>query len=158
MKRPEFTKQIIIEAAHVTANDICNIRNCEKGKYAQAIIKTFWSHMDGYELAKVVEGEGLRVTRDMIDDLDMMQHNVQDIYKRICWQWVKENDIQPPYPVGTKVKDTRFGDIGTIDSVSEHHPAAYCVKPDDDEINDDEINGHMRYVINFEDVEPVAAS
>lgn len=98
------------------------------------------------------------------DDWDKIQHFdffVRDRLKEKELQWVKDNDIKPPFPVGSKVRLPTYYDEaeGVIDRIYEYDPARYCVMTE----KQAEYNKKMEsmgkserqggYVLKFEDVE-----
>jgi len=140
--RPTITDEMVIEAARDEYP--------EEG-LAEDIAKQYERHMDGYELAKALDRwEYWDSNRDDVDRLDSVVMQVERRLREAEAAWAKAYDIQPPYPVGTKVKVPRHG-IGEITGVaSKHSPACYLIKP---EGQDDATTGERRYIIKFEEVE-----
>ena len=78
-------------------------------------------------------------------------------------QWVKDNHIEPPFPVGAKVRlPSHYDEItGVINQIYEYEPARYCVLT----AKQEEYNKQMEqqgkterqggYLVKFEDVELV---
>ena len=107
---------------------------------------------DGYELAKELE------SRAGWDDIDMQMVEALDSYstcldhclEKAKRQWAAENNIQPPYPVGSRVRSLlRWNNItGTITSISPHHAACYEVQADGTAPEDS-----TRRIIEYEAVE-----
>ena len=131
IKRPEVSKEIILEAAKITAEQVLGD--------AEEIADCYHSNIDGYELAKKLENScSWDIDVSMIDALDEMQWRVDSIHKEICMKWVVDEDIKPPLENGTKIKE------GVIDSVSEYDPAKYLVIEYGEKVKD-------RYrIVNFE--------
>ena len=118
MTRPKITKEIILEAALKVAS---NIEDCD----ADIIAENYRHPMDGYELARELDREeGWDLTMLDVEKLDAMSSIVSRLHAEAEKLWVKKNDIQPPLPIGTKIKE------GVIDSVYQHSAARYCVKAD----------------------------
>lgn len=112
--RPKITDEIRLEAAR---------RLCEGTHFEpEHVAKVYWGFMDGFELAKALEDEGYEIKTSDVETLDSMSHYIHAVHKEECWKWVKENNIQPEYPVGTRL--TR----GIIEDISEYNPAYYKVK------------------------------
>lgn len=66
------------------------------------------------------------------DDWDKIQHFdffVRNRLKEKELQWVKDNDIQSPFPVGSKVRLPAYYDeaVGIINRIYEYAPTRYCV-------------------------------
>lgn len=112
--RPHITHAILLEAARKSA---------VRTKFdPEHIADCYSTRDDGYELAKKLEDYGYSISVSDVEELDEMRYAVADIHEKACWEWVKENNIQAPYPVGTEL--TR----GVIAGISEHSPASYQVK------------------------------
>lgn len=138
--RPTITNEMVIEAAREEYP--------EEG-LAEDIAKHYERHMDGYELAKVLDRwEYWDTSRDDADRLDSIVESVERRLREAEAAWEQAYNIQPPYPVGTKVKIPRHG-VGEITGIaSKHYPACYLVKP---EGQDDAATGERRYIIKFEE-------
>lgn len=116
MNRPTITKEMITEAAKQIAEKI------EFGD-ADDITEHYRHHMDGYELAKDLEMyAGWDLTMRDVEELDGMSSIVDKLYREAEQKWYKENDIQPPLSVGTKITK------GVIEGIDEHSAARYLVK------------------------------
>ena len=107
---------------------------------------------DGYELAKELEGrEGWRnIDTDLVETLDSYSMYLHDKLEQAKRQWVEENNIQPPYPIGSRVRSLlQWNNItGTITGISQYHAACYVVKKDGTAPNDT-----TRRMIEYEAVE-----
>ncbi len=131
-KRPTASKEIILAAAQIVATKI----NAD----AETIAQYFRPHMDGYELAKELDKwASWDTTRDEMEDLDEVGHLVDEAVREAEKAWFAENDIQPPLPVGARIKE------GLITGIYDYTPASYLVKTDD--CTDDS----RRRIIRFED-------
>jgi hypothetical protein len=119
---------------------------------AADIAKVGRRHIDGYELAKALDD---RCYWDcnlmMADDLDAFSSLADDRIKAAQREWADRNNVQPPYPIGTKVKNKR-GEVGVLDEVYSHGVAQYLVKMDDEK------RPTCRSILFFEDVMPVEAA
>lgn len=112
---------------------------------------------DGYDLARRLEDHGVDSDMALAEILDVAARALNFALRAKQIAWAAESQIQPPYPVGTRlvVRDWRDGDLhGTIEEIYEHGPAQYCVKLDRD-VN---AKGNPRRIINFEDARPLALS
>lgn len=97
-------------------------------------------YVDGYELARHLDDRcGWDMDADTVERLDNVQYRVREEHDRRCWAWVREHNIQPPFPVGTVIKE------GTITGVSKHSPATFEVLMPGDE------GSTRRRLIQFED-------
>jgi hypothetical protein len=143
--RPTVTDDIIRAAAASIAEQLDGD--------VEDIVDQFRPHMDSYQLAKDLESYcGWDISRDDIDVLDGVPHNVEIELKKAQVAWVEANNILPPYPNGTHVRCPSRNATGVIDGIYEYSPATYYIKPDG---QDDEKTNHCRWVIKFEKVELV---
>ena len=143
MRRPTATKELIRSALIVFA---------EKNSYTQdeadAIAEEYSLHDDGFDLTKKLEKwQDWDCTRDDMDKLDEVSSCVRDALKAAEQAWFSENDIQPPFPNGTLIKQ------GLITGVSPYDVAVFHVKEPG---HDDEVDGWSRLCIKFEDAEVAA--
>lgn len=148
--RPTVTQEMKLEAARLLVAAVG-----WPADHADDIASQFNGSMDGYELAKELERWcSWDVPRDMMEELDGMQHHVDRLLAAAERKWFEENDIQPPHPIGTRIRDRRWkeGEVGRIDEIYPHGVARYLVKPDG---QDDEASGIRRLIIKFEDAEVV---
>ena len=136
MKRPQVTEDMIQQAADVVAPKL--------EADAESIVQAYSHPMDGYELAKALERECLwDVSRDDMEMLDEVESIVSSLYRNAEKEWFDSNDIQPPLPVGTEIKQ------GVIKGIYEYMPAYYKVK----EHGCDDPSRHL--LIKYEDAESV---
>lgn len=116
MKRPTITKEMILAAAQEVA------ANIEDGD-AETIAEHYRHPMDGYQLARELDRYAYwDLTMREVEELDAMSSIVPRLHHEAEKKWVAENDIHPPLPLGTQIKE------GVIDSVCAHSPARYRVK------------------------------
>jgi hypothetical protein len=149
IERPKITQEIIIEAAKKTAENASNLEADEKKRLAADIADCYHSHMDGYELCKKLENKGWMINTMFVEDMDSIDSFISDVHRKVCWEWVKENNIQPPFPIGTIIKE------GEITDIYDHLPAYYSVKPIG---QDDPKTGKRRSLVKFESAIPVDES
>lgn len=116
MKRPQITHEMKLAAAQQVA---ANIGDAD----AETIAETWQPHMDGYELARALDRNYYwDLTRDEMEELDCMQSIVDDLLREAEKQWFEENNIQPPLPIGTRIKE------GVIADIDKYGVARYLVK------------------------------
>lgn len=104
--------------------------------------------MDGYELAKCLDGDfgwGDLCLQDA-EDLDGISSVIRDAEEDARKSWVAEWDIKPTLPVGTHIQQ------GVIDGVYKHMAARYTVK----ENGCTQDNRHM--IVKFEDAQLIEAA
>lgn len=115
MERPKITEEMILEAAKQIAERLDGD--------AETIAENYEHPMDGYQLAKELDrNEYWDLTMSDVEELDGMSTIVERLHNEAEKKWFAENDIQPPLPVGTAIKQ------GVIDGVYEHAAARYKVK------------------------------
>jgi hypothetical protein len=102
-------------------------------------------YTDGYQIAKSLDDMGWDCNLQMAEDLDCFSSYANDEIQAAQARWVDENNIVPPFPIGTRVKDTS-GETGKITEVYSHGVAKYCVKMDNEK------NPTTRRIIDFEHV------
>ncbi len=116
---------------------------------AEELFEVYFRGANGFELAKALEEDHNWTigTPDVIrlDNLDFM---VEEEHEVACKKWAQENNIAPPLPVGTQIKE------GVITGVSNHRTATYEVKLQDAV---DTPQCSVRRYVNFEHAVAVAA-
>jgi hypothetical protein len=96
-------------------------------EYSESEVEEIAEHYsqasDGYDLAKDLEGYcGWSVDAGKVEELDCVSTYVDAEMKIERKKWFDENDIQPPFPIGTEIKE------GVIDHIYEYDAAMYSVK------------------------------
>lgn len=115
MKRPEITKEIILEAAKHIAERLDGD--------AETIATHYRYPMDGYELARELDRyASWDLTMADVEELDEMTSIVGRLHREAEKKWGEEHPMQPPLPVGAEIKE------GVIAGIYEHQPACYRVK------------------------------
>lgn len=102
-----------------------------------------YSHRkDSYEMAKDIEKESsCDICRDDLDTIEELMYSVEKAQEQLVKKWFEENNIQAPYPVGTRITH------GLIAGIYEYEPAVYKVKIDG-------CTDNSRYrLIRFEDAQ-----
>lgn len=115
MDRPKITNEMVLEAAKEIAEKLDGD--------AETIAEHYRHPMDGYELARELDRyASWDLTMPDVEELDCMSGIVSDLHRKAEKKWAEENDIQPPLPIGTRIKQ------GIIDGVCNHSAARYLVK------------------------------
>ncbi|EHK89845.1 hypothetical protein [Aggregatibacter actinomycetemcomitans] len=95
-----------------------------------ALINEFGLYDDPEYLMKIlIRDYSWDFSADTWDKLQHFDFFVINKIKEKEQQWVKDNDIRPPFPVGSKVRmGACHGETeGIIDRIYEYEPARYCV-------------------------------
>lgn len=139
MDRPKITRELIAAAAKT----FC-ARNGWDEQQAEDLGRVAYAHMDGYELAKELDHVCYwSPTAQDVDTLDWFSHEINEAHRQACAAWARDNNVQPPLPIGTMT--TR----GEITGISKYSPACYEIrKPGDTEPT-------RRYIVPFEDAKAV---
>lgn len=145
-KRPLVDAEIIKIAATKTAENTANINPCDVGLLAKDIAKYYSRLMNGYDLAKNLDGAGWDVDPVFVDDMDMMDSYVREAHQKKCYEWVKNENIKPTLMQGTHISTNGISVLqGVIGGICQHLPAAYLVK-------EDGCTSSGRFlIVNFED-------
>lgn len=88
---------------------------------------------DGYYLAKKLDDVYMwDIDAQSVEILDNYDHLVDAELKKAQKEWVKTNNIQPPFSIGTKVtfKWCYEKHVGVIEKISDFDPAFYLIKTD----------------------------
>ena len=145
---PAFGKPEIIKAliAHIEKKKLWPDTSSEE--CAAEIASQWHSGIDGYELAKNLDSYcGWSPDAEDVDQLDDIGMVISTAQKEARKDWAKAWNIQPPHPIGTKVKSPRAK--GVIAGVSEYMGATYLIKEDGCK----QEGRHL--LVKFEDVELV---
>lgn len=114
--RPRVAESMIQEAASEVVQRVSGIRVMD-------IVSHYRHPMDGYDLAmKLNMYEGFDVSREEMETLDEVESYVRHSLKEAEKAWFETYDIQPPYPIGTRIKQ------GVIAGISDYDVATYEVK------------------------------
>lgn len=141
--RPVVTDEMKLAAAMPIAKQMLSSKSDDVQPEAETIAKHGHLWGDGYELGKALESDGWDIRRDDIDTLDMYSCELLSLLEKAENDWEEGNDIQPPYPIGTVIKE------GTITGIYQHGAAKYLVK------KHGQIHDNPRLVIKFEDAVPL---
>ena len=88
---------------------------------------------DGYYLATELDDVYMwDIDAHSVEILDNYDHLVDAQLKKAQKEWVKTNNIQPPFSIGTKVtfKWCYEEHVGVIEKISDFDPAFYLIKTD----------------------------
>jgi hypothetical protein len=146
--RPTVTDAMKLAAAMPIAKEMLSGMGDSIEAGAKSIADYGSLHMDGYELAKELEGDGWDITREDVDTLDGFSWNLREELEKAEKEWADGNDIKPPLPIGTRVITPHSGE-GEITGVHQHGAAMYLVRPDSYTEQDDA--NKRRLIIKFED-------
>jgi hypothetical protein len=147
---PEFGKAEIIKelVRFIDEAGYWNDGGQSAEELASDIAKHWRPGVDGYELAKDLENhEGWCINAQDVEELDSIDSVIRRIKTAARKEWAKAWNIQPPHPVGAKVKTPRGK--GVIAGVYEHEGATYLIKEDGCK----QEGRHM--LIKFEEVQPI---
>ena len=138
--RPAVTKEIVLEAATSVAEDIGYETN------PKDIVTAFENcghyRPDGYELAKFMDDNfGWQIDIRDVNKLDEMSEKVNQLWNEECKKWFSENNIQPPFEIGTELKQ------GTITGIYHYEPGVYKVQ------DESRKGSNHLLLIKFEDAE-----
>lgn len=131
----------------------------------EALIKEFYLYDDPEVMINtLIRDYSWEFTQELWDNIQNFNSFVRQKLKEKEQQWVKDNNIKPPFPVGSKVRILlRYYSetIGVINKIYEYETARYCVLTAEQE----EYNKRMEQqgkkerqggcVVRFEDVELV---
>lgn len=126
---PTRTPALVMQAVldYITSHELWTDTAPEQ--VAKQICAELSNGMDGYELAKALDDHQCwTISQQDVQDLGGIDGAVRSAISQARKQWAQEWNIQPPHPVGTRVK-FRSG-TGVIASVAEHDGAVYYVKKD----------------------------
>lgn len=147
-QRPKITAEIIKKAAEQTSY-LTHLDDEIQKKLAELIIRKCNPKDNGYRIARNIEYEldlETELSMEFVETMDEFQYLVSNFYAQACQEWVEENNIQPPFSVGTTITE------GEITAISATSPAYYLVKPHG---HDDAIS-NRRLLIKFEDAVAMA--
>jgi len=115
MERPKVTKEMILEAATKIAANFDGD--------AETIAEYYEHPMDGYQLAKELDRNAYwDLTMSDVEELDGMSSIVDRLHSEAEKMWFANNNIQPPLPVGTAIKQ------GVIVDIYKYAATRYSVK------------------------------
>ena len=135
MNRPQLTKELIA----TTAATYCE-QNGWDADQAADLASVCNRHMDGYDLAKELEQAcGWLPTAQDVEVLDGFGSALRAAHRKACITWARENNIQPPLPVGTMTT------LGEITGIYAYDGACYEVRVTGD------TDPTRRRIVRFED-------
>lgn len=109
---------------------------------------------DGYELAKTLERRCYwDCDLQMAEELDSFSGYAREEIDAAQKEWAERNKIQPPLPIGRRVKTIRHNEVGTITGIYEHGVAQFLIAVEGDP--DYAPPKNARRIVNFEDVQAI---
>ncbi len=117
MKRPTVTREMILSA-------VTHLKNVDE-EVMDAIADGYHHPMDGHQIAVMLSNASLDdyTLQDCLE-FDIISGRIDRLLQQAEKAWAKDNDIQPPYPNGTRIKQ------GVIHGITEYATATYRVKED----------------------------
>lgn len=105
-----------------------------------------YGNQDGYELAKSMDDDyNWSVDSNVVESLDSVSNMVYNELKKEVAKWVIDNNIQPQYKIGARVKfKSRELKEGTITNIDKDQ-ALYYIHTDDQPIT-------SSYIVKYENV------
>jgi len=138
--RPAVTRELVAEAAR----KMCEREGWLTGSEADDIARVYRQGMDGYAIARALDDDcGWDCDASVVEALDNLNHEVRAAHRLLCLAWARDNNIQPPLPVGTQIT------IGEITGIYEYDAAYYQVRATG------ETNEARRRLVRFEDAKAV---
>lgn len=137
MKRPKVTKEIVSGAAV----DFCACNNWTE-QQAEDLAEAYLdgNFMDGYKLGKALDDDYFwDMDSQTVDTLDGFDRLVREAHKKVCIAWARDNNIQPPLPVGAVTTK------GVIAGIHEQDAACFQI------IEHGETNATRFLIVRFED-------
>lgn len=114
-KRPSVTQELVLKAIE---------GKCIGMPFsAEQFAEQFDVYKDSYEIARDLDRRHyLDLTCDHLDLIDDLIGFVSEYHRAAVKQWFEDNNIQPPYPIGTVLNK------GIITGIDTYTPAQYLVK------------------------------
>jgi hypothetical protein len=139
-----------LEAARIIAQRLIDEANVTDD--LEVIAKDIAEHCrygDGFQMAKDLESAYWSCDTAMVEVLDDYSYQIEKAHEKYLKQYAIDNAIEPPLPVGARVKVS--AGTGVITSIYEYRPLSYTVKMDGDEKAEPPTN--RRSIIWFDQVE-----
>jgi len=131
-KAPKETIELLTKAFEQFAKD----NDCDVNTLVTAYNDCY--DTDGYEIAKRLDNfYGWDIDSEWVEKLDDLAWLASDELKKQREQWFNENNIDPPYEIGTKL------DKGTIVGIDTYYSGYYLVEQHNDSIG--------KLLLKFED-------
>ncbi|WP_233115139.1 hypothetical protein [Aggregatibacter actinomycetemcomitans] len=161
-----FVEQTVHEFIKKYYPDYCDERDTVEEQYGNgiyyALINEFGLYDDPEYLMKIlIRDYSWDFSADTWDNIQQFDFFVRKKLKEKEQQWVKDNDIQPPFPVGSKVRmrECHGETEGVIARIYEYDPARYCVMTEKQVQYNKEMESLGKserqggWILKFEDVE-----
>jgi hypothetical protein len=141
MNRPQVTPELIATVAAA----FCGSAGWDASQ-ADDLTRAYRSGMDGYELAKELDSMyGWMLTAQDVETLDSFGCDLREALRQECIAWARDNNVQPPLPVGAMTTQ------GEITGIYASDGACYEIrKPGDTDPT-------RRYIVRFEDAREAPA-
>lgn len=149
--RPSYSHDLYLRAAEVFVRDSnIELESSDPEQFAKDLADSFSIGDNGFDIAKAMDDRCHSMTADNVEALDNFFYFVQDELEKDVKAWVRDNDIQPPLPIGctVRLKDRKQGKIMRVYSAEK---ATYAVLMAEDY---KKINAGQR-ILSYEDVELV---
>lgn len=150
-KRPIITKEMEKEACLQVGKKL------ELG-YPEILAKHYQWPENGLDIAHELNAKegwswGIELSEDFADSLDEISNIVEKEHKKEVEKWFIDNNIQQPYPLGTKVRYRSMNQdcIGYLQDIDTMLSGRYIIKDEKEPIE----GPKSRAIINFEDVEKI---
>lgn len=128
--RPEITGAVLYEAALSFVLKHPDIQPASAERLAGDIARECdTSGNDGYELARNLERQGWDPSAETVELLDAFDSYLHKNQRLAELAWAEENNIRPPFAVGTTVMFLS-GEVktGVIAGIYEHEAASYLIQ------------------------------
>ena len=142
MERPKITPELVA----TTAATFCAREGWDEEQAADLVLVCRSGNMDGYELAKELDRVcSWSPTAQDVETLDNFSSEVREARRQACIAWARDNNIQPPLPVGAMTT------LGEITGIYAHDGAYYEVRMHG------ETDPTRRRLVRFEDAKEAPA-
>lgn len=151
--RPIITTEIKLAAARKMVEAIksdCDTRGFPSSEeMAEDIADVASIYDDGYAIARQLDDrKGWSIDTSIVEALEGFSFILDQELDKAIKSWIEENDIQPPFPIKTRVK-LHTGETGEIDMIR-RETAEYFIKIDGDSKAEEPTN--RRRISTFESV------
>ena len=136
MDRPKITRELIAAAAR----KFCELEGWTEMQAEDLARVCYSPHMNGYDLAKDLDNlRGWSPTAQDVETLDNFKGYLREAHKQECIVWARDNNVIPPFPIGTMTTQ------GEIVGIFAHDVACYEMRKPDG------LDPSWRYIVRFED-------
>lgn len=143
MDRPKVTKELIAATAAI----FCKREGWDEDQADDLASVCRHTSQDGYELAKELDSLcGWMPSAQDVETLDNFSSDLREAHRLACIAWARNNNVQPPLPVGAMTTQ------GEITGIYSHDGACYEIRKPGD------ANATRRYIVRFEDAREAPAA